>query len=87
MGLRAYTVKKKIGKMVFDCYHPQEWFDRLFRLDKLANGFWMEFTEEELDEMEEDEEYPLTEEEKIIVADIRKALAKTGEDCLYLECG
>ena len=83
MSLRAYPVRKTFGDEVFNCYHPQEWFERLCRLDKFENGMWMEFTEEELQEMEADTTHPLSDEEKQIVADIRTVM--NGEDCLYLE--
>jgi hypothetical protein len=85
MGLRAYVVQKEIGDQVFDCYDPQEWFDRLQRLGKFDNGCWMEFTEGELDDMEADDKWPLTDDDKAIVADIRKALKASGRDYLYLE--
>jgi len=85
MSLRAYIVEKKIGDELFDCYDPEEWFDRLQRLDKLDNGVWMEFREEELDEMEADTEYPLCDEEAEIVAAIRAAIAAGNKDYVYLE--
>ncbi len=68
---------------MFNCYHPDEWFNRLLRLDKFANGVSMEFTEEELQEMEENATHPLSEQEKQIVAAIRTAM--DGDDCLYVE--
>ena len=83
MGMRAYIVEKKFGNEVFDCYHPDEWFNRLLRLDKFANGVWMEFTNEDLQEMEADSTHPLSDQEKLIVAAIRTAM--DGDDCLYLE--
>ena len=83
MGVRAYQVSKTYGDEVFNCYYPQEWFDRLNQLGKFENGVWMEFTEEELQEMEADATCPLSDEEKQIVADIRTAM--NGEDVLYLE--
>jgi len=78
-------VEKEVGDEVFDCYDPPEWFDRLRRLDKFDNGVWMEFHEDELAEMEADEEYPLSEEEKDIVAAIRAAITARGKDYVYLE--
>lgn len=83
MSLRAYTVKKDIGDAVFNCYDPQEWFDRLSELGKFDNGVWMEITEEELQEMETNTQVPLSEEEREIIADIRAAMG--DDDTLYLE--
>lgn len=85
MGLRAYIVEKKIGDQLFNCYYPDEWCDRLDRLGKFSNGVWMEFHEEELAEMEADREFPLSDEEKEIVAAIRAAIATRGGDYVYLE--
>lgn len=85
MSLRAYIVEKKIEDELFDCYYPDEWFERLQRLDKFENGVWMEFTERELDEMEADQEYPLSDEEKEIVANIRAAIAARMKDYVCLE--
>ena len=66
------------------CYHPEEWFNRLMRLGKYDNGVWMEFDEEELDEIEADEKHPLSDGEREIVARIRAAMAAKGSDILYL---
>ena len=75
MGLRAYLVEKKFSEEVFNCYEPDEWHDRLMAMGKFDNGMWMEFTDEELDEMEADEANPLSDAEKHIVAVLRAAIA------------
>ena len=85
MGLRAYLVEKKVGDEVFDCHCPDEWHDRLMEMGKFDNGKWMEFTKEELDEMEADNEYPLSDAERTIVAVLRAAMAARGDDYVYLE--
>ena len=85
MSLRAYVVKKEYGIQLFDCYHPSEWFDRLTELGKFDNGVWMEFTEDELQEMEADTENPLSEDEDEIIALIREVMEKQSDNCIYLE--
>lgn len=86
MGLRAYLVEKKFSEEVFNCYEPDEWHDRLMAMGKFDNGMWMEFTDEELDEMEADEANPLSDAEKHIVAVLRAAIAaRYASDCVYLE--
>ena len=53
MGLHAYLVKEIVfGGIVFNCHHPAEWCQRLWRLNKFDNGVWMEFNAEEIADIE-----------------------------------
>jgi hypothetical protein len=82
MGLRAYVVETKVLDMAFNCYYPKAWFDRLMDMGKFDSSGRMDFTEVELDELEEGGD--LSDDEKEIVANLRQLMDKYG-DPLELE--
>ena len=73
MGVHAYLVKKIVfGGIVFNCFHPDKWCQRLWRLNKFDNGVWMEFSAEEIADIEA--EGDLTPEEQAIVSRLKELI-------------
>ncbi len=83
MGLHAYLVRKDIGDVIFDCFDDDEWTKRLLAMGKFDNGVWMEFTGEELAEMEATGN--LTPYEQEIVTQLQGVVEANGGQPAYLE--
>jgi len=83
MYFHAYVVTKDIGDVIFDCYDSDEWTQRLLKLGKFDNGINMEFTAEELAEIEAQGDLTLHERE--IVWDLQGIIEANGGKPVYLE--
>lgn len=81
--MHVYFVEKVIGDVVFDCYDCDEWTQRLAALGKFSNGRWMEFTAEELTEMEAKGD--LTPYERDIVTVLQGLIEANRGEPVYLE--
>ena len=84
MGLHAYLVKEIVyGGIVFNCHHPDEWCQRLLRLNKFDNGHWMEFSAEELADIATVAD--LTPEEQVIVSRLRELIENNNGEPVQLQ--
>lgn len=83
MGLHVYLAKKEICDVVFDYDRSDEWTQRFLALGKFDNGVSMEFTAEELADMEAQGD--LTPYEQEIVGQLKGSIEANGGKPVYLE--
>jgi len=82
--MHVFLVKTEIYDAVFGCDYSQEWTQRLLALTKCDNGVSMEFTAEELADMEA--KGNLTPYEREIAGQLKASIEADGGEPIYLEC-